>query len=118
MVLLINQNNRLPLITNSLNFRMPGCLPRAAGKCPSEKGGFRLQAGVLEISKVIMNQSIISVLIYVFRRYKMISQFTWPNFHGGDAEEGTRVLLEDRKFLIGLKVKRQILCFFKKPTVI
>jgi len=33
------------------------------------------------------------------RRYKMISQFTWPNFHGGDAEEGTRVLLEDRKFL-------------------
>merc|ERR1712110_986696 len=24
------------------------------------------------------------------RRYKMISQFTWPNFHGGDAEEGTR----------------------------
>lgn len=29
----------------------------------------------------------------------MISQFTWPNFHGGDAEEGTRVLLEDRKFL-------------------
>ena len=36
---------------------------------------------------------------YNFRRYKMISQFTWPNFHGGDAEEGTRVLLEDRKFL-------------------
>merc|ERR1719427_2153621 len=33
------------------------------------------------------------------RRYKMISQFTWPNFHGGDAEEGTRVLLKDRKFL-------------------
>merc|ERR1719427_972592 len=33
------------------------------------------------------------------RRYKMISQFTWPNFHGGDAEEGTRVLLEDRQFL-------------------
>jgi len=33
------------------------------------------------------------------RRYKMISQFTWPNFHSGDAEEGTRVLLEDRKFL-------------------
>ena len=29
----------------------------------------------------------------------MISQFTWPNFHGGDAEEGTKVLLEDRKFL-------------------
>jgi len=29
----------------------------------------------------------------------MISQFTWPNFHGGNAEEGTRVLLEDRQFL-------------------
>ena len=25
-------------------------------------------------------------------RYKMISQFTWPNFHGGNAEEGTRSL--------------------------
>jgi hypothetical protein len=23
----------------------------------------------------------------------MISQFTWPNFHGGSAEEGTRVSL-------------------------
>jgi hypothetical protein len=29
----------------------------------------------------------------VSRRYKMISQFTWPNFHGGSAEEGTRVSL-------------------------
>ena len=38
-------------------------------------------------------------LKFYFRRYKMISQFTWPNFHGGDAEEGTRVLLDDRKFL-------------------
>ena len=37
--------------------------------------------------------------VFISRRYKMISQFTWPNFHGGDAEEGTRVLLEDRKFL-------------------
>lgn len=35
----------------------------------------------------------------ILRRYKMISQFTWPNFHGGNPEEGTRVLLEDRKFL-------------------
>lgn len=33
------------------------------------------------------------------RRYKMISQFTWPNFHGGNAEEGTRVLLEDKGLL-------------------
>jgi len=33
------------------------------------------------------------------RRYKMISQFTWPNFHGGDAEEGSRVLLEDRQLI-------------------
>ena len=29
----------------------------------------------------------------------MISQFTWPNFHGGNAEEGTRVLLEDRNLI-------------------
>jgi len=33
------------------------------------------------------------------RRYKMISQFTWPNFHGGNAEEGTKVLLEVRGFI-------------------
>ena len=35
----------------------------------------------------------------VIRRYKMVSQFTWPNFHGADPEEGTRVLLEDRKLV-------------------
>lgn len=29
----------------------------------------------------------------------MVSQFTWPNFHGADPEEGTRVLLEDRKLV-------------------
>ena len=33
------------------------------------------------------------------RRYKMISQFTWPNFPTGNAEEGTKVLLEDRKLV-------------------
>ena len=46
----------------------------------------------------------IATIILIFnvslsRRYKMISQFTWPNFHGGDPEEGTRVLLEDRKLV-------------------
>ena len=29
----------------------------------------------------------------------MISQFTWPNFPTGNAEEGTKVLLEDRKLV-------------------
>ena len=29
----------------------------------------------------------------------MISQYTWPNFPTGDAEEGTKMLLEDRKLV-------------------
>ena len=39
------------------------------------------------------------MLYFLSRRYKMVSQFTWPNFHGADPEEGTRVLLEDRKLV-------------------
>ena len=38
-------------------------------------------------------------LTLLSRRYKMISQFTWPNFPTGNAEEGTKVLLEDRKLV-------------------
>lgn len=32
------------------------------------------------------------------KRYKMISQFTWPNFRAGSDKDGTRVLIEERKF--------------------
>lgn len=32
------------------------------------------------------------------RRYKMISQYTWPNFHGGTDREGTKILVEEQGF--------------------
>ncbi|XP_044731284.1 unconventional myosin ID [Chrysoperla carnea] len=32
------------------------------------------------------------------KRYKMISQFTWPNFHGGSDKEGVSVLLQEHGF--------------------
>jgi len=32
------------------------------------------------------------------RRYKMISQYTWPNFHGGSDMQGTKILMEEQGF--------------------
>lgn len=32
------------------------------------------------------------------RRYKMISQYTWPNFHGGNDQQGTKILMEEQGF--------------------
>lgn len=32
-------------------------------------------------------------------RYKMISEYTWPNFRGGDDREGVRVLLTEKKLV-------------------
>ncbi|KAK7866208.1 hypothetical protein R5R35_001420 [Gryllus longicercus] len=32
------------------------------------------------------------------KRYKMISQFTWPNFHAGSDKDGTRVLIDELRF--------------------
>ncbi|XP_069680956.1 unconventional myosin ID isoform X2 [Periplaneta americana] len=37
------------------------------------------------------------------KRYKMISQFTWPNFRAGSDKDGTRVLIEERKFAHDVK---------------
>ncbi|CAD6998474.1 myosin-IA [Ceratitis capitata] len=31
-------------------------------------------------------------------RYKMISQYTWPNFHAGSDKDGVRVLIEEKGF--------------------
>lgn len=31
-------------------------------------------------------------------RYKMISQYTWPNFRGGSHKDGVRTLMEERGF--------------------
>ena len=77
-----------------------GRLPRAVGECASTESWICLQAGILEVPQVI-NSLRGSEESYHFpsRRYKMISQFTWPNFPTGNAEEGTKVLLEDRKLV-------------------
>lgn len=32
-------------------------------------------------------------------RYKMLSQYTWPNFRGGNDKEGVKVLLEEKKII-------------------
>lgn len=32
------------------------------------------------------------------KRYKMISQYTWPNFRGGSDKEGVRTLMEEKGF--------------------
>lgn len=32
-------------------------------------------------------------------RYKMLSQYTWPNFRGGADKEGVRVLLEEKRLI-------------------
>nr|CAD7591668.1 unnamed protein product [Timema genevievae] len=32
------------------------------------------------------------------KRYKMISQFTWPNFRAGSDKDGTRVLIDEKGF--------------------
>ena len=32
------------------------------------------------------------------RRYKMISQYTWPNFHGGSEMQGVKILMEEQGF--------------------
>lgn len=32
------------------------------------------------------------------KRYKMISQFTWPNFRSGNAKDGTKVIMDEHGF--------------------
>lgn len=32
------------------------------------------------------------------KRYKMISQYTWPNFRGGSDKDGVRTLMEEKEF--------------------
>ncbi|XP_046390857.1 unconventional myosin ID [Ischnura elegans] len=32
------------------------------------------------------------------KRYKMLSQYTWPNFHGGSSRDGTKVLIDEHRF--------------------
>ena len=39
---------------------------------------------------------IINEIVYV--RYKMISQYTWPNFRGGNDKDGVRTLMDEKGF--------------------
>lgn len=32
------------------------------------------------------------------RRYKMVSQYTWPNFHGGPDRDGVRIIIQQQNF--------------------
>jgi len=51
------------------------------------------------------------------KRYKMISQFTWPNFRAGSDKEGTRVLIEDRNFAHDVKYGKTKI-FIRSPATL
>lgn len=51
------------------------------------------------------------------KRYKMISQYTWPNFKGGSDKEGTRVLIEERGFAHDVKYGHTKL-FIRTPATL
>lgn len=36
--------------------------------------------------------------LFSIARYKMISQYTWPNFRGGNDKDGVRTLMEEKNF--------------------
>lgn len=48
------------------------------------------------------------IILYVtdkinFFRYKMISQYTWPNFRGGSDKDGVRTLMDEKGFSQDIK---------------
>lgn len=47
----------------------------------------------------------------------MISEFTWPNFRGGSAKEGTRVLIEEKGFDKDVKYGKTKI-FIRSPTTL
>ncbi|XP_014242236.1 myosin-IA [Cimex lectularius] len=51
------------------------------------------------------------------KRYKMISQFTWPNFHAGSPREGTRVLIDEKGFSKDVKYGKTKI-FIKSPATL
>nr|XP_045596095.1 unconventional myosin ID-like [Procambarus clarkii] len=51
------------------------------------------------------------------RRYKMISQYTWPNFHGGTDREGTKILVEEQGFTNDVKYGNTKL-FIRSPQTL
>jgi len=51
------------------------------------------------------------------KRYKMISQFTWPNFRAGSDKEATRVLIDDRNFAHDVKYGKTKI-FIRSPATL
>ncbi|KAJ9577049.1 hypothetical protein L9F63_006397, partial [Diploptera punctata] len=51
------------------------------------------------------------------KRYKMISQFTWPNFRAGSDKDGTRVLIEERHFAHDVKYGKTKI-FIRSPATL
>lgn len=51
------------------------------------------------------------------KRYKMISQFTWPNFRGGSDREGTRVIMDEHGFSNDVKYGRTKI-FIRSPRTL
>lgn len=51
------------------------------------------------------------------KRYKMISQFTWPNFRSGSDKEGIRVIMEERGFAKDVKYGKTKI-FIRSPRTL
>uniref|UniRef100_A0A2P2HYR1 Myosin-IA-like n=1 Tax=Hirondellea gigas TaxID=1518452 RepID=A0A2P2HYR1_9CRUS len=51
------------------------------------------------------------------RRYKMISQYTWPNFHGGSDMQGTKILMEEQGFSQDVKYGKTKI-FIRSPQTL
>ncbi|KAF2368380.1 Myosin head motor domain [Trinorchestia longiramus] len=51
------------------------------------------------------------------RRYKMISQYTWPNFHGGSDMQGTKILLEEQGYSQDVKYGKSKV-FIRSPQTL
>uniref|UniRef100_A0A131XZ66 Putative myosin class ii heavy chain n=1 Tax=Ixodes ricinus TaxID=34613 RepID=A0A131XZ66_IXORI len=51
------------------------------------------------------------------RRYKMITQYTWPNFYGGNDQEGCRVIVDELGFADDVKYGRTKI-FVRSPQTL
>lgn len=51
------------------------------------------------------------------KRYKMISEFTWPNFNSGTVKDGVKVLIEEKGFAHDVKYGKTKL-FIKSPATL
>lgn len=51
------------------------------------------------------------------KRYKMISQFTWPNFKGGSDKEGVKVIMDEHGFSNDVKYGRTKI-FIRSPRTL